>query len=78
MRLVVAPVHRIQRALLHTLAELLAEAARYHWLQLLEVSHHSCEWRVRLLLNTHEEALPLSILILTGFVAQDKVDTPQR
>ena len=78
MLIVVALVHRVQRNLLHTVTEHFAEPTRYRRLQLLKISDNAYEGGVRLLLDTLEQALPPSILILTGLVTEDEVATLER
>ena len=55
----------------------LQPTSSYNRLQLLEVGDDSAERRVRLLLNTCKEALPLFVVILAALVHEDEVDTPQ-
>ena len=70
-------IHGLQRDFRHTLAELGASPASNDGLELLEVRHDNDIRAMRLLLDALEEARPLPVVILAGFVRRDEVNTPQ-
>ena len=70
-------IHGLQRDFRHTLAELGASPASNDGLELLEVRHDNDIRAMRLLLDALEEARPLPVVILAGFVRKDEVNTPQ-
>jgi hypothetical protein len=59
--LVAGPIHGVQHHRLQSIAESLATTSSHNWLKLLEVGDDSAERRVRLLLNTCKETLPLFV-----------------
>ena len=77
MLLVRTVIHGLQRDFRHTLAELGASPASNDGLELLEVRHDNDIRAMRLLLDALEEARPLPVVILAGFVRKDEVNTPQ-
>ena len=75
--LVRTAIHGLQRDFRHTFAELGASLASNDGLELLEVRHDNDIRAMRLLLDALEEARPLPVVILAGFVRKDEVNTPQ-